>query len=324
MNAATAARMLVARFYDEHELSSLQADCKDLLVDLLKYYSSPSGPRSQISLWGPELNFIASLLFFACSLSFGVKSNASGFTSTIGQSLCSLYISPPSSQLDRNRRNSTIIRIATISILYSGLSYLKERSEDILNSIKEFYSIIVSDENLSSSNHQIIAVASERNESEENMGGEREQEMPAVKTSLLSIIVGSLIRSLQSLGGVSNAQRLQNLQTLIQDIHLFFFLRYGRSFIISVHCRYLSSLLSLSFRYLDIALRLANVELTSGVKSGPSPSANEESLRQVRLPQRCPSFPVTDLSSPAIQGAELSAGSSLGVPLAVRHEGSAH
>ena len=297
MNAATAARMLVARFYDEHELSSLQADCKDLLVDLLKYYSSPSGPRSQISLWGPELNFIASLLFFACSLSFGVKSNASGFTSTIGQSLCSLYISPPSSQLDRNRRNSTIIRIATISILYSGLSYLKERSEDILNSIKEFYSIIVSDENLSSSNQKIIAVANERNESEENMAGDREQEMPAVKTSLLSIVVGSLIRSLQSLGGVSNAQRLQNLQTLIQDIHLFFFLRYGRSIslCIAVIC-YLFSLLSLSFRYLDIALRLANVELTSGVKSGPSPSANEESLRQVRLPQRCPSFPVTDLS----------------------------
>jgi hypothetical protein len=224
--------MLAARFYDGRELTMLQLEVKDLLTDLLRFYGrrnsiilnnlrsseirspSPSPVITAsyiVTSYAPEINFMSSLMYYICSLSADFDQAEPRIISTLGQSFCGLCI-PLQSQ---KHRFSIKLKVLGICLLYSSLAYLKERALTIMQSSYEIYSILIAPEE-GDLHPRVIDSSISRSSS------------PPRPTSLGTVIWNAIVASVPSLGGPDHLQRLESLKTLIQDVHLFLFFRYGR------------------------------------------------------------------------------------------------
>jgi hypothetical protein len=244
MSNSIAARMLVARFYDQHEISTLQTEVKELVIEIVRFFyhfgltyrtESPLHNASAAALvakWAPEINFLTSFAFYGSSLYLSCSSsNISDIApSTIGQSLSSLFmfISPSKTITTTNRRKELLLTLSSVCLFYSGLSYLKERSEDILNTSKEVFSILIADERITSRSQYLLTAP----ESLPSFFGIQPDPLPSMsvksEVSVWAVIFRALQTSLPSLGGPTNGQWLQSMFALIHDGHLLQFLRHHR------------------------------------------------------------------------------------------------
>jgi len=105
--------------------------------------------------------------------------------------------------------------------------------------IRELYSILIADENTinSPTNQLEIYHQSLRNIANSERAAKDNQ------PTIWSAIWRAVCISFSSLSGVDNSQRLETFRTILQDVHLYLFLRHGR--------------------YLEWALRLVNLPLMS-------------------------------------------------------------
>ena len=235
-----AARMLVARFYDQHELSALQSEVQEFIIESMKLiypsrivsHNEPHGESvhhfnpttaGTVAKWVPEIKFLTTFAFYGCSLYFRCHSDNGLSTSTIGQSLCSLFMSIPLKTKTINRQREVLLTLSSVCLLYSGLTYVQERSEEILAATKEIVSILTFDEKISP---QRLSTPAAPEFSFSGMHPPPPTTTMPVNSleSVWKVILRALWTRLSTLGGSTHAQRLQSLFALFRDSHLLLFL----------------------------------------------------------------------------------------------------
>lgn len=203
--------ILFSRFIDKYELNLLRKGLQDLIFSFVSVTDNRNGLGIAIyNVWEPEINAVADLLYYLISFS-------SKESQTIGQSLCSLTM-----YTDQQSQNSNYPSLSStnhfdrikISIYYTLLSYLIQRKEYIYNLLNELLTILVSSDNRNTDN----------NNNNNHMNDDSANTSP---TSIFYNIALALKKSIMMIG-VDTTSRLNNIVTIIEDIHTYFFLKNGR------------------------------------------------------------------------------------------------
>ena len=195
--------LLFSRFVDKYEINNLRKGLQDLLFTLsTSSLAVGNGVGIAVyNIWEPEINAFADLLYY--SINF-----LSGQPQTLGQSLCNLSMFKHFYSVDHSPKFLTLSNLdrMKISLSYVLLSYLIQRKEFIFNTFRDVVAILCyTDDEVINDTDTVI-------------------EKPI---SMFYNIWIALKKSAFKIG-VDTSSRLNNILTIFEDIHTFFFLRYGR------------------------------------------------------------------------------------------------